>query len=161
MFELGTFVVSIVTFLILFLIIRKVGFEPLNNMLEKRRQYVMNELSEAERARKMSEAHLNEQKAILEDAKRQVKEMLDTARVRADDQAREILLQAQEEAQRLLESNRQLIERERAEAMNAVLASVASLTVQISEGLLRHHVTETEHQSMMDEAQQRLGELVC
>lgn len=161
MFELGTFIVSIIAFLILFWVIQRVGFKPLNNILEKRRQYVITQLTEAEESRAQAEKHLAEQRQLLDEARRQAKDLLDAARQRADEQARELLGQAQAEAQRLLESSRELIERERVEAMNAVLSAVSGLTVQISEKLLRHHVTEVEHQAMIEEAGKQLGELVC
>ena len=161
MFEFGTFVVSILTFLVLFLIIRRFGFDKFNNILEKRRQFVIDQLNEAEHNRLMAEQHLNEQKQLLEAARHQAHELLETARQRADEQAREIVRTAQDEAQKLLEANRELIERERDEAMNTVLAAVSSLTVDLSEKLLRRHSGDVEHQAMIAEAEAQLGELVC
>lgn len=161
MFEFGTFVVSIITFLILFLIIRRFGFDPFNNILEKRRQFVIDQLNEAERNRLQTDQYLNDQRQLLENARHQAHELLDAARQRADEQAREIVRLAQEEAQQLLEANRQLIERERAEAMNKVLTAVSSLTVELSEKMLRRHSGEAEHQAMIAEAEAQLGELVC
>ncbi len=161
MFEFGTFIVSIVTFLILFFVIRHFGFEPFNNILEKRRQFVIDQLNDAERNRQQAEQLLDEQRQLLENARQQARELLEAARRRADEQGREIVRLAQEEAQRLLETNRQLIERERAEAMDSVLSAVSSLTVELSEKLLRRHSGEVEHQAMIEEAEARLGELVC
>ena len=161
MFEFGTFIVSIVTFLILFFVIRHFGFEPFNNILEKRRQFVIDQLNEAERNRQQTDRLLDDQRQLLEDARQQARELLEAARRRADEQGREIVRLAQEEAQRLLETNRQLIERERAEAMDSVLSAVSSLTVELSEKLLRRHSGEVEHQAMIEEAEARLGELVC
>ena len=161
MFELGTFIVSIIGFLILFWLIKVYGLPPLARMLEKRRQYVESQLGEAEQNRAQAEEILSEQRRLLEQARQQARDMLEAARARAEEQARDIVGQAQSEAQRLLEANRQMLERERAEAMQSVLAAVSALTVEISEKLLRRHVTEDVHADMLREAEQRLGELVC
>lgn len=161
MFELGTFLVSIVTFLIMFLIIKRYGFGPLAKMLEKRRQYVETQITDAEQNRLQAERFLTEQQQLLETARQQAKELLDTARVRADEQARNILNEAQAESRRLLEENRLLIERERVEVLNGVMTSVASLTVELSEKLLRRNLAHEAHQEMVKEAEQLLGELIC
>lgn len=161
MFEFGTFIVSILGFLIMFWIIKVYGFAPLAKMLEQRRLFVEGQLSEAEQGRIQAEQYLQEQRQLLEQARQQAKDLLESARVRSEDQAREIIAAAQAEANRLLEEGRELIERERTEVLNEVLAKVSSLTVEISEKLLREHVTEQVHDEMVVEAEKRVGELVC
>ena len=161
MFEFGTFVVSILGFLIMYWVIRTYGFKPLGNMLEQRSLFVQGQINEAEQTRIQAEQHLNEQRQLLDEAKHQAKDLLESARVRADEQAREIVAAAQVEAARVLEEGRELIHRERTEVLNEVLAKVSGLTVEISEKLLRQHVTAQVHEEMVAEAEQRLGELVC
>ncbi|MCL6548509.1 MAG: F0F1 ATP synthase subunit B [Alicyclobacillus sp.] len=161
MFETGTFVVSIVTFLILFWLIQKFGFKPLARMLEQRRLHVERQISEAEQNRAEAERLLAEHRALLEQSRQEARQLLDAARARADEQSREIIAAAQAEAQRLLEEARQLIERERTEALNAALDRVAELSIELTQKLLRGHVSESVHQEMVEEAQKHLGELVC
>lgn len=161
MFEVGTFVVSIITFLILFWLIQKFGFKPLANVMEQRRLHVEKQISDAEDHRDEAEKLLAEQRALLEQARLDARNLLDAARSRADEQSRTIIAEAQAESQRLLDEARQLIERERTEALNATLEKVAGLTVELADRLLRNHVTETVHQEMLQEAEKQLGELVC
>ncbi|MCY0869824.1 MAG: F0F1 ATP synthase subunit B [Firmicutes bacterium] len=160
-FQFGTFLFSIITFLILFWIIAKVGFKPLARMFEQRRLYVETQLGEAEANRAQAEQFLAEQREALEHARKQALDTMEAARKRADEQAREIVAAAQAEATRLLEENRRMIARERDEAMAEVLGRVSDLTVQISEKLLRKHVTQAVHDEMVKEAEKQLGELVC
>ncbi|MBX6352106.1 MAG: F0F1 ATP synthase subunit B [Thermoflavifilum sp.] len=161
LFELGTFVVSIITFLILFWLIKHFGFEPLAKMLEQRRVHIETQISEAEKSRAEAEALLAEQRRLLEEARQEAKRLLESAQARADEQARQIVAEAQAEAQRILEEGRQVIERERAEALSAVLDRVSQLTVELAAQLLREHVTPQVHEEMLQEAEKRLGELVC
>ncbi|GGJ10953.1 hypothetical protein GCM10010885_20230 [Alicyclobacillus cellulosilyticus] len=161
MFETGTFIVSIVAFLIMFLIIRRYGFKPLADMLEQRRQYIERQISEAEEGRAQAEALLAEQRRLLEEARQEARNIVEAARARADEQAREILQAAQAEAQRLLEENRQMIAREREEALNAALREVADITVRLTAKLLQQNVTDAVHEKLLAEAEKKLGELVC
>jgi F-type H+-transporting ATPase subunit b len=160
-FQLGTFLISIITFIIMFLLIRAFGFKPLANMLEQRRIHIETQISEAERGRQEAEKLLAEQRQLLEQARQDAKNLLETARVRAEEQANQIIAQAQAEAARVIEEARQSIERERTEALNAVMDRVAALTVELTSKLLRNHVSPAVHNEMVAEAEKQLGELVC
>lgn len=161
MFSIGTLIVSLIAFLILFWVIKTFAFEPLAKMLEQRREHIERQISEAEEGRAQAERLLAEHRQMLDEARHEAKQMVDSARARADEQARQIVAEAQAEAQRLLEENRNLIERERQEALNAVLDKVSALTVELTTKLLHNHVTESVHDEMLKEAEQKLGELVC
>ncbi len=153
-------IVSLLAFLIVFFIIYKVTYKPLSNMMEQRRQHIEHQILSAEQGRAEAEKILAEQRKLLDEARRDAKEIMDTARARAEKQAQDIIDAAQAEAQRILDEGRQLIERERAEAMNGVMEQVAALTVELTTKLLRNHVSEPVHEEMLKEAQKNLGELV-
>jgi F-type H+-transporting ATPase subunit b len=161
LFEFGTFVFSIVMFVIMFWIVSRFGFKPIANMLRQRRQHVEAQINEAEESRAQAERLQNEQQQMLEEARQEAKYLVESARSRADEQGRELIAQAQEEAARLLDENRKQIEQERQEALNSVLDKVSGLTVELTTKLLRDHVTEAVHKDMLAEAEKRLGELVC
>lgn len=160
-FEVGTFIFSILSFLIVFFVVWWFAFKPLANMMEKRRKYVESQLADAESSREEAAKTLSEQKKMLDEAKREAKNLLDAARVRADEQARELIQKAEEEASLILDENRTAIQRERDEALAAVTNRVAELTVELTSKLLNNHVTEEVHNEMVAEAEKRLGELVC
>ncbi|EJY56621.1 ATP synthase F0, B subunit [Alicyclobacillus hesperidum URH17-3-68] len=160
-FQVGTFIFSIISFLIVFFFIQRFAFRPLAKMLEQRRQHVESQITEAEKSREEAASLLAEQRRLLDEARKEAKNLLDAARVRADEQAREILLKAEEEASRILEENRQAIVRERDEALAAVTQRVAELSVELTAKLLHSHVSPELHREMVAEAEKRLGELVC
>lgn len=160
MFQVGTFVVTILAFLVLFWLIQRYGFKPLARVMETRRLHVEKEISDAEEQRAQAEQLLQEQRTLLEQARTDAKQLLDTARIRSDEQAREIIADARAEADRLLEEARTLIERERADALDEVLQKVAAITVDLADRLLRGHVTSEVHEEMLAEAQKQLEEVV-
>ncbi|WP_245632699.1 F0F1 ATP synthase subunit B [Alicyclobacillus kakegawensis] len=161
MFEFGTMIVTLLAFLIMLAIVIRFGFKPLSNMMEQRRLYIERQIAEAEEGRAQAERLLAEHRELVDQARRESKQMVDAARARAEEQARQIVAAAEAEAERLLEENRKLIERERQEALDSVLNQVAGLTVELTGRLLRERVTPEVHQEMLKEAEKRLGELVC
>lgn len=161
MFELGTFIFSILCFLLMFWIVSRFGFKPIAKMLEQRRVHVETQIADAERGRIEAERILAEQQQLLEQARSDAKNLLEAARVRADEQARTIIQEAQAESERVLAEGRALIERERAEALNEVLKKVTGLTVELTTKLLHNHVNAQVQEEMLSEAEKRLGELVC
>lgn len=160
-FQLGTFIFSIISFLIVFFFIQRFAFRPLSNMMDQRRKYVETQIIDAEKSREEAANLLSEQKRLLDEARKEAKQLLDAARVRSDEQAREILQKAEDEATRILEENRAAIVRERDEALAAVTTRVAALTVELTTKLLHDHVSPSLHDEMISEAEKRLGELVC
>lgn len=160
-FEVGTFVFSIVSFLIVFFIVQRFAFKPLARMLEQRRKHVESQIHEAEQSREEAANMLSEQKRMLDEARKEAKNVVDAARVRADEQARDIIQKADDEASRILEENRAVIARERDEALVAVTGRVAELSVELTSKLLHSHVSTELHDEMVTEAEKRLGELVC
>lgn len=161
MFEFGTFIFSIIAFLIMFWIVSVFGFKPIARMLEQRRVHVQSQIEQAEKGREDAERILAEQQRLLDEAKSEAKAILDAARARADEQGRKLVQEAQAEAERVIAEGRASIERERSEAMNEVLTRVANLTVELTTKLLQNHVDEKVQAEMLSEAEKRLGELVC
>lgn len=160
-FQVGTFIFSVISFLIVFFIIQRFAFKPLARMLEQRRIHIETQISEAEKSCEEAERLLAEQQRLLEEARKEARNLLDQARIRADEQAREIVQKAEEEAARILEESRQAIVRERDEALAAVTKRVAELSVELATKLLRDHVTAELHKDLLAEAESKLGELVC
>ncbi|KPV42818.1 F0F1 ATP synthase subunit B [Alicyclobacillus ferrooxydans] len=160
MFELGTFIFSIIAFLLMFWIVSHFGFKPIARMLEQRRAHVTSQIEDAEKGRLEAEAILAEQRRLLEEAKNEARAIMDAARARADEQAQQLIHAAQAESERVLADGRELIERERNEALASVMDQVAKLTVELTTKLLQNHVTEQLQQDMLAEAEKRIGELV-
>ncbi|WP_290588701.1 F0F1 ATP synthase subunit B [Alicyclobacillus sp.] len=158
--EPGTMIVSLLGFLISFWIVKRVAYQPLANMMEQRRKHIEDQIQSAERDRAEAERLLAEQRKLLEQTRNEVRDMLDQARVRADEQARQILEEARAEADRLIAEGRQLIERERAEAMAGAMETLSELAVELTTKLLRSRVNETTHREMVSEAEKHLEELV-
>jgi F-type H+-transporting ATPase subunit b len=107
----GTLLLSqIVNFLLIMIVLRLFLYEPVLNMLNKRKERVASSMKEAERAANAAAAAQKEREAILDEARREAQEVRAQAtreadkigqevRARAEQDAADIRMKAQAEAQ--------------------------------------------------------------
>ena len=128
-FNVGDIIATALTFLILLILLKKFAWGPLMGVMEQREQLVVGEIDAAEKARKEAQAALEEQKALLKEARTEAQAIVEGAKKQADTTREEIITTARAEAERLKESAVRDIEAEREKAIAAVREEVVSLSV--------------------------------
>lgn len=158
--EPGLLIWTIVTFLILLFILRKVAWGPILTALEQRENTIRDSLEEAQRARQDAERLLAQNQQILADANREVQRLLEQGREEAERLRATMTEQAREEAQRLTEATRRDIARERQMAMQDLKTTAANLALVAAGHLLRTAMTSDDHRRIVTECLDRLPERV-
>ncbi|SNR71120.1 ATP synthase F0 subunit B [Desulfurobacterium atlanticum] len=102
----GTVIIQMVNFLVFMVVMDKVLFKPMITHLAKREEELKLLSIEAEELRKAAEKFLQEYEAIIAEAKRKAKELLDAALREAKEEKDKIIAQAQEEMQQRIEKAR-------------------------------------------------------
>lgn len=136
----------VLIFAIVFFLLAKFGFPVITGMVAKRSEHIEQSLKEAEQAReelanmeKIRQEMINktrtEQHAMLEDARKAAKEVLDEARTRSREESEEMIKRAKSE-----------IEVSRRVALDEIKSTVASISVAVSEKILRHSLQTTDEQ---------------
>jgi F-type H+-transporting ATPase subunit b len=82
--EPGLLIWTIITFVILLIVLRKVAWKPLLTALEQRESTIRNSLDEAQKARQESEQLLAENRRILANANRESARILEQGREEAN-----------------------------------------------------------------------------
>src|SRR5438445_13667247 len=111
--EPGLIIWTVITFIVLLIVLRKVAWGPILTALEQREHTIRNSLEEAQRARQEAEQHLVQHQQMLTDANREVIRLLEQGREEAERLRVSMTEQARAAAQRLTKSARREIERER------------------------------------------------
>ena len=143
--------------LILYLVLRKLLFKPIKNMIDSRQQEIDDMYSDAEKSRTDAEAMKAEYAERLEGAQAESEEILRTAQRRAELKEEEILRGANAEAARVLERAEEQIELEKKRAINEVKDQVSELAIEIAGAVIGRDVSENEHSDMIDEFIAGLG----
>ena len=158
--EPGLLIWTIITFVILLIVLRKVAWTPLLSALEQRESTIRNSLDEAQRVRQESEQLLAENRRILANANRESARILEQGREEAERLRASITEQAHTEAQRMIDEARREIVRERQLAVQELKRTAADLALVAAGKLLRTAVTDEAHRRLVTEAIDRFPESV-
>ncbi|OUN00829.1 MAG: ATP synthase F0 subunit B [Paenibacillaceae bacterium ZCTH02-B3] len=156
-FQWTSFLYAIIAFGILYYLLNKYAFGPLFGIMEKRRQLILQQMESAEQNRKELEKHLEEQKQVLQEARKEAYEMIEQAKRTGARQAEEIVQAAREEASRLREEALRDIENEKNKALAALKAQVGGLSVLIASKIIEKQIDEKSHQELIDHYLQEVG----
>lgn len=149
--EPGLVIWSGLTFLVVLALLTKFAWKPLLGMLKEREDEITSSLEKAKEARQeyerveaqkaqMLAETRTEHDAILKEAREKVEAMLDDARKRA-----------QSEGDKLIEQARAQIEREKADAIDALKRQVATLSVEIAGKLIESDLKADDRQEQLIE----------
>ena len=155
-----TMIFAWINLVILYFFLKKLLFKPVKKMIDSRQQEIDDMYSEAETSR----TDANEMKAEYEKkiaaANEESEEILRTAVRRAQLREEEILKEADEKAARTLERAEEQIALEKKRAINEVKDEVSSIAIDIAEAVIERDVSRADHEALIDEFIDKLGENV-
>jgi F-type H+-transporting ATPase subunit b len=135
-----------VVFLLLLFLLGKYAWKPILNAIKTREEHIKDALSSADKAlRDMRELQSNNDK-ILQQARAERDALLKEARATKDSIIAEAKTKAQEDAVRIVEAARELIENEKNKAHDELRKQVAQLSVEIAEKVLRQELKSDSKQ---------------
>ncbi len=137
--------------LVLYLVLKKLLFKPLKNMIDSRQKEIDDMYSDAESSVEAAEAMKAEYEEKLASANSESEEILKTAQRRALLKEEEILREADEKAARTLERAEEQIELEKVRAINEVKDEVSEMAIGIASAVIERDVSQEEHSELIDE----------
>jgi F-type H+-transporting ATPase subunit b len=143
----GLFFWMIVSFLIVFFILKKYAWKPVMNALKNREKSIENALRQADKVKLEMEKLQSDNQKLLAEARIERDKILKDARLMKDKIIEEAKGQAQEEAKKLVESARTSIQNEKKAAIKEIKDQVAVLSIQIAEKLLKDKLAVDANQS--------------
>ncbi|WP_438435120.1 F0F1 ATP synthase subunit B [Gorillibacterium sp. sgz500922] len=156
-FNLGNFLITIVAFVVLYLLLNRYAFGPLFGVMEKRREYIQSEIQKAEQGRAESVQYLEDQKQALETARKEAFGIVEQARQASNHQTEEILHSAREEASRMKQDALQQIETEKDKAIAALRGEVSDMSVQIASKIIRKEIDPRSQKQLVDDYLKEVG----
>jgi F-type H+-transporting ATPase subunit b len=149
--HVGLIIWTIVTFAVVFLVLKATVWKPLLAALDAREQRISDALAGAEKARDQAQATLAEHQKRLEAAEAEASEIARNAREEAGKAHREIVEKARAEAQRSVEQARRSIEIDKQAALSALRVEVADLVVQAAGALVEANLDDEQNRKLVDD----------
>lgn len=157
-FNSGDIVFQLAMFIILLALIKKFAWGPLMGVMKQREEFVANEIENAEKSRQEAAKLLEEQRALLKEARTEAQDLIEKAKKQADIQREEIIETARSEASRLKESAKVEIENEKEQAVAAIQEQVASLSVLIASKVIEKELNEKDQEKFITDYIQKVGD---
>lgn len=150
--EPGLVIWTVVTFVLLFLFLRKFAFGPLQNMIDARRDSIQESIKAAEETRREAERMLAEYRESIASAKHEAEEIIERAHKVGESTKSEIVTEARTQAQKEVDGAREQIQRETRKAIQEIKDQVADLTILAAGKVTGKTMTKEDHLRLVDEA---------
>jgi F-type H+-transporting ATPase subunit b len=154
----GDILFQLVMFLILLALLKKFAWGPLMGIMQERENHIAGEIEAAEMSRAEASKHLEEQRQLLKEARQEAQTLIENSKKQGDLQREEIILAARQESERLKESAKREIETQKEQAMTALREQVASLSVMIASKVIEKELSAADQQKLINDYIKEAGE---
>nr|WP_285853840.1 F0F1 ATP synthase subunit B [Oceanobacillus luteolus] len=156
--RIGDMIVQLIFFLILLALLRKFAWGPLMNMMEQRENYVASEIEAAEKSRAEAEKSAQEAAAQLNNVRQEAQKIIEDAKTAGIKQEQDIIASAREEAERIKKQAQADIQNEKDQAIQALQAQVASLSVLVASKVIEKEINEQDQAAFINDYIKEVGE---
>lgn len=145
--------------LILFLLMKKLLFKPVCNILAKREQEVNDMYENAHAAEAKANSMKSEYESRLSSAKNEAEQLLKNATRKAQLNEEEIIKDAHNKANLIKKRAEEDIALEKKNALNEVKNDLSDMAVDLASKIIGHDVDESKHREMIDSYIDSVGEV--
>ena len=151
-------VVRACSMLVLFTAMSYLFFNPVRDMLEKRKQRVADEQETAKKEREEAIVYKEEYEQKLKEADKEAQVILSEARKKATKNEEKIVAEAKEEAARIVDRARNEIELEKKRALDDMKQEMISIATMMAGKAVAASVDVNIQDSLIDETLKEMGE---
>ena len=138
-------------FLVVFFLVAKYGFPVITEMVEERKRYIDESLQKANEANERLAGIEKESERIITEARQHQAEILKQAKETGDRIIQTAREQAENESAKLILNAKEQISAEKQKALSEINQTVADVSVVIAEKIMRQKLTNNEEQQKLIE----------
>ncbi len=146
-----TIIFNLVNTFILYKIIKRFLFKPVNKMLESRKLEVEESYNNAQTALAEAEQFKNVYESKLKEVNKEAEKIIDVAKTRAYQQSNEIIKVAKATADDLIKKADQEIKLESKKAINNIKNQVVDVIVLATSKVIKKEIPTDKHKEIIDE----------
>jgi F-type H+-transporting ATPase subunit b len=136
----GLVIWTVITFVFLLLILKKLAWKPILGALDQRENFIKDSLEKSEKARNEAEKLLEENKANLAKAEEDAQKVINQARELAEKLKNQILAESKDAAKKVIDEASAEISRKNREAMEMLKGQVAEIAIQAAEKIIKENL---------------------
>ncbi len=147
----GLIIWTVLTFVILLVILKKMAWGPILNSLNEREAFIKDSLDKADKARIEAEKLLEENKANLAKAEEEAQKIIQKGREYSEKLKAQMLEESKAEAKKMILEATSEIERKNQEAFNNLKDQVADIAVSAAEKIIRTNLDKEKQTKLVNE----------
>lgn len=156
--NLWNILISLANLVILFLLVKKFLFKPVQKLFADREAAIAHQYAAAEAAKREALSRREEWQAKLDDAHAEADAIVKDATERADANAKRILAEADAHAEQLVTRAREEAELERRRVAHDIKQEIVESATVLAEKMLEREVRTEDHSAMIDAFIDEMGE---
>ena len=149
--SIATFIIQIVSFLLLVGFLTKLFYKPLLDLLDKRSQSVSSMLDEAKKRQEEACANLKVSRDRVNAVKEEILTLKDEAERQAESERRNLLEEAKKEAKHIVIRSSEEIARQAREAKEEIKKEIGELSVTIAEKIIKKEINSRDQEGLVRE----------
>lgn len=149
--SLKEFIFYLINFLILMGVLTRFLYKPFLNMLATRKQSIKDALDNAELINRRADEKMEQYSKRISKVEEESREIIRTAKIKADAQARDIIEDARKEAGDIIAKAEKTIEKEKEKAMEEMKQEIAVLAVMAAEKIVEREIQRAGQEAIVEE----------
>jgi F-type H+-transporting ATPase subunit b len=150
---------QIVNFVILFLVLKKFLYRPLINLMNRRREKIIDGLEKARRGEEEFAKIAELKERELAKIQKEAEGLIQKAKEIGDKKQQEILKEAEEKTKKIVEEARGRIEIEKEKMLTEVRQDIVGLVINATEKILKEKIDAEKEKKLINEAIGKLNEV--
>lgn len=146
----GTIIFTLINTLVIMLMYKQFLHDKVSAMLEKRKAAIAADLDAAEAAKTSALEKEEEYKALLADSKAEAEKIVNTATTRALAKEREIIADANKNAQLIREKADESIELEKKRVVNEIKNQISELVITAASAVAQKEIDEKDNETLIN-----------
>lgn len=142
---------TIVNVLVLFFLLKKFLFGPVNKVMEKRQSMINSDIESAENAKKDALEMKSQYEANIASAKDEAKEIIFNAKRQAKQQSEKSRLETEAELASMKQQAIKEMELEKKKTLDSTHDEIAQLALEAASMIIKRNVNDDDNQKLLDE----------
>ena len=155
--SLTEFIFYLVNFLILVGVLGKFLYKPFLNLMETRKQSIVDALDNAEAVNRRADEKMANYDRKIAKLEAEGREIIKEAKIKAEEQANEIIEQANQRASQIMNRAEKEIEREREKAVLELREQIAVLSLMAAEKIMERDVEVNGQDQIIEQVLEEAG----
>ena len=146
----GLMIWTVITFIVLLLILKKVAWKPILTALDKRESNIKEALQQAEKAKDEAKKILEENQANLAKAEEESKKIIEHSRSYAESLKEQMIKESKEQAKKIVEAASSEIQSKKDAAFEELKAQIAEIAVNAAEIIIKESLDAQKSKQVVD-----------